>query len=413
MKIIPHLEECTPPRGELDADSLSQIALAAILENDHPLKVDAFRWAAHNLADDTLIQRDLDCTFDEPGWQKMAASGLLGLLVEPELGGAGLDLCSALLTIEGLGHGCRDDGLTFALSSQVLTMQLTLDRFGSTEQRREWLPKLIAGEAKGAFCMTEPEAGSDSYSLTTTATPVGDGTYTITGEKAWVTMGPVADLFIVFATVSPDLGRWGISTFLVPASTPGLTVGPNRPKMGMRTTPFANVTFENCLVPESARLGNEGAGASIFSAAMEAERAFLLAGAVGNLERTIDDTISYAREREQFGQPIGAFQAVAHAIADMKVAHETARTLLYKAAALQQTGSPSMMAAAVAKLAVSENALDAARSAIEVHGARGYVSEFEIERDLRNTVGGVIYGGTSAIQRNIIGRLLGLPAGER
>lgn len=398
---------------ELDAENLSQIALAAILLNDHPIKVEASKWAERNLSDNDLVQRDLDCTFDEPGWQKMADAGLLGLLVDEEFGGAGLDLCSALLTIEGIGHGGRDDGLTFALSSQVLTMQLTLDRFGTDAQREEWLPRLIEGEAKGAFCMTEPEAGSDSYSLTTTATPIEDGGYSITGEKAWVTMGPVADLFIVFATVDPALGRWGISAFLVPATTPGLTVGPNRPKMGMRTTPFANVTFEACVVPAEARLGNEGAGASIFSSAMEAERAFLLAGAVGNLERTIDDTITYAREREQFGQPIGAFQAVAHAIADMKVGHETARTLLYKAAALQQTGSPSMMAAAVAKLAVSESALEAARQAIEVHGARGYVSEFEIERDLRNTVGGVIYGGTSSIQRNIIGRLLGLPANER
>jgi len=398
---------------EPDAKTESQIALEAILDDHHPRKTEALKWAELHLVDDTLIDRDLNCEFWEAGWQKMASAGLLGLLVDPDLGGEGLDLCTTLLTIEGLGQGCRDDGLIFALSSQVLTMQLTMDRFGSEDQRTSWLPRLVRGEAKGAFCMTEPEAGSDSYALQTTAAKQTDGSWVIDGEKAWVTMGPVADVFIVFATQNADIGRWGISAFLVPAETPGLTVGPNRPKMGMRTTPFANVTFDGCAVPGDALLGGEGAGASIFSSAMEAERAFLLAGAVGNMARTIDDAVAYARERQQFGQPIGAFQAVAHSIADMKVGYETARTLLYKAAALQQTGSPSMMAAAIAKLAVSENALSAARSAIEVHGARGYVSEFEVERDLRNTMGGVIYGGTSAVQRNIIGRLLGLPASER
>ena len=376
---------------------------------DHPVKVAAAQWARENLADPELIERDRECHFWAEGWRRVADRGILGEPVATEYGGSGRDLIHALLTIEGLGLGCHDDGLVFAISSQVLTMQLTLERFGSTEQAGRWLPELVSGRAYGAFCMSEPDSGSDAFSLSTTATPTPDG-YRLDGTKAWVTMAPIADVFIVFASTDLDLGRWGISVFLVPADTSGVVVGDNRPKMGMRTTPFADVVFDGCVVPRSARIGAEGAGASMFSSAMEAERAFLLAGAVGALERTLDEAVAYARARQQFGQPIGAFQAVSHDLADVKLAHETARVLLYKAAALHAGGTPSMLAAAMAKLAASEASLHGALRAVEVHGARGYVTEFGVERDLRNNIGGVIYGGSSGIQKNIIARLLGLPS---
>ena len=383
-------------------------ALDAILDDRHPRKMAAAEFARQNLDDPKLIDRDLECVFWVEGWSRLAEAGVLGMLVDPRYGGGGADLCSTLLTIEGLGLGCKDDGLVFALSSQMLTMQLTLQRFAAEEQRSAWLPKLISGEVFGAFCMSEPESGSDAFSISTTAVKTDDA-YRLDGTKAWVTMAPLADVFIVFTTTNPDAGRWGITAFVVPADTPGLLVGENRPKMGMRTTPFANVTFDNCVVPESARMGSEGAGGSIFSAAMEAERAFLLAGAIGSLERTLETAVTYAKEREQFGQPIGVFQGVSHPIADIKIGLESARTLLYKAAALHESGKPSMMAAAIAKLAVSEAAIAGALTSVQVHGAVGYVTEYEVERDLRNTVGGVIYGGSSGIQKNIIARLLGLP----
>ena len=385
-----------------------EVILEALLDVDHPRKMAASRWAAEALTDTDLVDRDQNCVFWAEGWQTLADRGMLGLLADPRHGGQALDLCSALLTIEGLGHGCRDEGLIFALSSQVLTMQLTLQRFASEAQQDRWLPQLISGDAYGAFAMSEPESGSDAYSLTTTATRTADG-YVLNGEKAWITMAPLADVFVVFATVNPDHGRWGITTFLVPGDTPGLTVGENKPKSGMRTTPFANVVFDNCQIPESARIGAEGAGASMFSSAMEAERGFLLASGVGALQRVLDDAVSYARSREQFGQPIGAFQGVSHPIAEIKLAHESARLLLYKAAALQQRGDASMMAAALAKLGASEAVLSGSLTSLEVHGARGYVTEHEVEREVRNALGGVIYGGSSAIQKNIIARLLGLP----
>ncbi len=393
--------QAEPPVDDADV-------LEALLDDSHPVKVEAAEWARANLDDPNLPARDAACEFWDEGWQRLAGRGAVGLLVDPAYGGSGASLVKTLLTIEGLGLGTRDDGLILALSTQVLTMQLTLERFGTDEQKARWLPELVSGRAFGAFCMSELEAGSDAFSLSTTATPTSDG-YRLDGSKAWVTMAPRADVFIIFAKTDPDAGRWGLSVFLVPADTPGLTVEANRPKMGLRTTPFADVTLDGCEVPTSALIGQPGAGASIFSSAMEAERAFVLVGAVGALERTIDDTLRFAREREQFGKPLGAFQAISHPAADMKLGHEAARTLLYKAAALHQGGNPSMLAAALAKLAASEAALQGALSSVRIHGARGYVTEFGVERDLRNSVGGVIYGGSSSIQKNIVARLLGLP----
>ncbi len=383
--------------------------LEALLDNDHPRKRAVAEWARTNLDDPDLAERDLNCTFWREGWDRLAARNMFGLLASPKYGGQGRALTAALLELEGLGLGCRDDGLVFATTSQILTFGLALERFGTEAQKDEWMPKVVSGEAIGSFSMSEPESGSDAFSLQTVAAKT-EGGYVLNGEKAWVTMAPVADLFMVFATVNPAVGRWGVTAFLIPADTPGLIVGENKPKMGMRTTPFSNITFDDCFVPETAVMGAEGAGASIFSSSMEAERGFLLVGSIGALERVLDDSVDYGRTREQFGQPIGAFQGVSHALAEVKLGHESARLLMYKAAALQQRGESSMIAAALSKLAGSEGALAGALAAVEIHGARGYVSEYGVERDLRNLSGGVIYGGASGIQKNIIARLLGLPA---
>lgn len=390
-----------------DADANKEL-LDALLLADHPQKARIAEWARDALDDPTLPDRDHTCTFWSEGWDKISEHGLLRSLASTQYGGHGKSLVGTLLELEGLGLGCRDDGLVLATTSQVLTFGMALERFGDEAQKLEWMPKVVDGSCIGAFSMSEPGSGSDAFALSTTAAKT-DGGYVLNGEKAWVTLAPVADLFIVFASTNPDVGRWGISAFLIPADTPGLTVGPNRPKMGLRTTPFANITFDDCHIPESALLGAEGSGASIFSTSMEAERGFLLVGTIGALERVLNDVVSHAREREQFGQPIGAFQGVSHPIADIKLGHESGRLLMYKAAALQQSGNASMMAAALSKLAGSEAALAGALTSLEVHGARGYVTEYGVERDLRNLSGGVIYGGASGIQKNIIGRLLGLP----
>ncbi len=393
--------------GSLSTGNTTPSALDALLDLKHPVKAAIADWADTSLQPDDLDQRDEQCSFWTEGWQRAADKGLLSLMVDPAFGGAGADIVSGLLWFEGLGYGCPDAGLNFALACQAWTMQPIIERFGTDEQKARYLPSLISGERYGAFTITEAESGSDSFTMGTTYKASDDG-YVLNGTKAYVTMAPQADVFVVFATKDPALGSWGVTTFLVDADTPGLTVSANRPKMGLRTTPFADVNFDNCEISTAQRIGPEGSGASIFSSAMEAERAFVLAFQIGAMERQLDDAVAFARTRNQFGKPIGDFQAVSHRLADMKLRHESSRLLLYKAAGLAMQGKPSMEAAALAKIQASEASIASSVDALLTHGARGYVTEFGVERNLRDVAGGVIYGGTSDIQRNIVARMLGL-----
>ena len=415
--------------GEISTDTPAfdaGLATDALVDLDHPIKRKAQEWALAELADPGLIQRDEQCRFWPEGWRKAVEFGITGLLVDPALGGSGVDVFTALLTFEGLGYGCADAGLVFGLSTQVWTMQPLIERFGTEEQKQRYLPGMCDGSLKGSFCITEAGSGSDSFAMSTTFEALGETVeatgdagpgsgprYRLNGTKSYVTMGPEADVFIVFATSDPALGQWGVSVFLIDAANPGLSVGPNRAKMGLRTTPFADVTFTDCEVGPEAVLGSIGSGASIFSHAMEAERAFVLAGQIGAMERQLDEAVAYSRRREQFGTPIGDFQAVGHRLADMKLRHDNARLQLYRAAILEAQGRPSMEAAALAKIQASEAAVASSIDAVLTHGATGYVTEFGVERDLRNVAGGVVYGGTSDVQRNIVARMLGRRSAER
>jgi alkylation response protein AidB-like acyl-CoA dehydrogenase len=201
---------------------------------------------------------------------------------------------------------------------------------------------------------------------------------------------------------------WGVTAFLIDRGTPGFRVGRDFEKLGLRTSPMSEVILEDCFLPEANRLGPEGAGAKIFNSSMEWERACILASHLGAMERQLETCISYARERQQFGQAIGKFQSVSNRIVDMKVRLETARLLIYKVAWLKQQGKPGAQEAALAKLYLSECFLQSSLDAVRVHGGYGYMTEFEVERDLRDAVGGTIYSGTSDIQRTIAARLLGL-----
>jgi alkylation response protein AidB-like acyl-CoA dehydrogenase len=255
--------------------------------------------------------------------------------------------------------------------------------------------------------MTEPDSGSDAYALRTRAERTGDG-YVLNGSKTFVTSAPMADVAVIFATIDPSLGMWGITAFLVERGTPGLRIGRAIDKMGLRTSPMGEIFLEDCRVPAEARLGPEGAGARIFNSSMEWERSAILASHVGAMERQLEECLQYARERRQFGQPIGKFQSVANRIAEMKVRLETARLLLYKVAWLKQAGKPAVMEAAMAKLYLSECFVESSLDAVRIHGGYGYTTELEVERDLRDSIGGTLYSGTSDIQRNVIARLLGL-----
>ena len=389
------------------SEASASMALAALCDLHHPVKVEMAEWATAKLVDPDLDERDTACRFWPEGWELAAGQGVQGTMIARAHGGSGNDVVTALLQFEGLGYGCADAGLVFALSTQVWTMQPLIAQFGTESQQQRYLPRLADGSIKGAFCITETDSGSDTFAMTTTFTRTDDDGFVLNGHKAYVTMAPEADVFLVFATSDPKLGQWGVTTFVVDAALDGISIGPNRPKMGLRTTPFADVTFDNVELGPDSVLGSVGSGAAVFSTAMEAERAFVLAAQIGAMERQLDEAVAYSRTRRQFGQPIADFQAVSHRLADMKLRHDNSRLQLYRAAALFALGRPSMEAAALAKIQASEAAVASSVDAILTHGARGYVSEFGVERDLRNVAGGIVYGGTSDVQRNIVARMLG------
>jgi alkylation response protein AidB-like acyl-CoA dehydrogenase len=309
--------------------------------------------------------------------------------------------------MEGLGYGCPDNGLIFGLNAQLWSVQMPILLFGSQAQRQKYLPGLCTGELIGAHGMSEPDSGSDAFSLRTRAVRENGG-YVLNGTKTFVTNAPIADMALVFATVDPAKGMWGVTGFLVEKGTPGFTITRDIEKMGLRTSPMSELVFEDCHVPEENRLGAEGLGSKIFDSSMEWERSCILASHLGAMERQLERCIEYGRERKQFGQPIGKFQSVANRIVDMKVRLETARLLLYKVAWLKKVGRPATLEAAMAKLYLSECFVQSSLDAIRVHGGYGFMTEFGIERDLRDAVGGTIYSGTSDIQRSIVARLMGL-----
>lgn len=363
-------------------------------------------FGAGQLRDD-LIRRDAAGTFSRELWLRCAEFGITGLPFPEAYGGSGLDALTTVVAMEALGRSCPDAGLAFGIAAQMWSVQMPIFRYGTEEQRERYLRPLCEGTWIGAHGMSEPDSGSDAFALRTTARREGDR-YVLNGTKTWVTNAPVADCFLVFATIDPTLGPMGVTGFLVDRDTPGFTVSPPISKMGLRTSPMAELIFEDCSIPVGNRLGREGRGAQLFNDSMEWERSCILAGCVGAMERQIEVCVRYARERMQFGRPIGSFQSVANRIVAMKVRHETSRLLLYRAAWLRDRKEPSGEAAAVAKLHISDAWVQSCLDAVQVHGGYGFTTEFELERDLRDSVGGLLYSGTSDIQRVIIARALGL-----
>ncbi len=340
-------------------------------------------------------------------WKKCASFGILGLPFPRQYGGLGIDILSTALAMETLGYGSKDAGLLFAMAAQMWSVQMPIWRYGSDRQRLEYLPRLLSGEWIGGHAISEPCSGSDTFAMKTTASREGEG-YVLRGSKTFVTNAPHGNMFVVFALTDRDSGWMGVSGFLVDRGTPGLTVGAEIAKMGLSSAPMASVFLDDCHVPASARLGKEGQGALIFKDSMEWERTLILASQVGVMERQLEETVAYAQQRTQSQRPIGKFQAVSHRITEMKLRLETGRLLLYRAAWLKGKERSSPSESALAKLHISESAVQNALDAIQIHGGYGYTDEGGIEVALRDAVGGRIYSGTSEVLRNIIAHDLGL-----
>jgi alkylation response protein AidB-like acyl-CoA dehydrogenase len=357
--------------------------------------------------DKDLAERDDAGEFSPQAWRACAKFGIQGLPVPAELGGAGADILTTVLVMEALGYGCHDNGLIFSLNAQMWSLELPLVKFGTAAQQQAYLPGLMSGDLIGVHAMTEPESGSDAFSMRTRVERDGDS-YVLNGTKLYITNAPVADVVLVFAAAPGKPRMAGISAFLVEKGTPGFSVTRGLDKMGLRTSPMGEVVLDECRIPVASRLGSEGAGMAIFNSSMAWERSCILASAVGAMQRQLEACVDYGRTRKQFGQPIGKFQAVADKVADMYLRVEAARLLVYRAAWLGQQGQSVLAEAAAAKLFTSEAWITSSLDAIQVHGAYGYMKESGIERDLRDAVAGTIYSGTSQIQRVILARMLGL-----
>jgi len=381
-------------------------ALEAMLDLQHPTKQAAINWAGATLP--TQAGTDPAWVVDRDTWKAAADYGLLGMQLPTGHGGIDATATDIALTFEGLGASPADNGVVFAIASQALTANRAVAVSGSAEQLERWATPLGSGDLFASFAMSEADAGSHPWDLTTKAVAQPDGSWILNGAKAWVSLGPICDVAIVFAATDPDRGQWGLSAFIVDATTPGFERLPAIAKMGMHSCPFGELRFTDCQIGPEALLGSVGAGASIFSRTVEAERAFLYANQIGATERSIERAVEYARQRHQGGVHVGSHQAVSHRLADAKLHHEAARLLLYKTTARYDRGESIALEAALTKLMASEKAVDAALAAVRTFGASGYTSELGLESEVRDAIGGLAYSGTPDITRNIVAAQLGL-----
>jgi alkylation response protein AidB-like acyl-CoA dehydrogenase len=332
-------------------------------------------------------------------FRKLGELGFLGLMVPEEYGGSKTDTVSYVLVIEELSRACASTGIMVAIQNSLVCQPIAL--FGTEEQKRRYLPGLASGKAIGAFALTEPEAGSDAASIRTRAVRDGDY-YVISGLKHFITNGSIADVAIVFATVDPSLRHKGITAFIVEKGTPGFRPGREENKMGIRATNTSELIFEECRVPVSNRLGQEGEGFKIALMMLDSGRIGVAAQAVGIARRAYEEALKYAKSRQQFGQPIAQFQAIQWMLVDMATRIEAARLLTIKAALKKDTGERYTKEAAMAKLFASETAVWVTDRAIQIHGGYGYMKEYVVERLYRDAKITEIYEGTNEIQRLVI-----------
>lgn len=363
---------------------------------------------AREKLNDGMITRDREQTFSRERWLACGALGLPGLPVPEALGGAGLDPLSTAIALDAFGYGCTDNGLVFSISAHLMSCVVPLWKFGSAEQQARYLPGLCDGTRIGVHAMTEPGSGSDSFSMQTRATRDGEG-WRINGTKTFISNGPEADVIIVFAVTDMAKGfHGGVTAFLLEKGTAGFTASRKIEKMGLRTSPFGELAFDDVWVPDSAIVGQVGGGAPIFIHAMDWERICLFAAHVGQMERILERGVQYARTRQQFGKAISKFQGVSHKLADFKVQLECARLLTYRAATKLEKTRGVAFDAAMVKLFVSESLVKGALDVLQVFAGYGYATEYEIEREVRDAIGSRIYSGTSDMQRNTIAAWMGL-----
>lgn len=375
----------------------------AFLTDDQRMIRDAAREFATSVLSPNAGQWDRDARLPDPIVRQLGELGLLGMIVPEQWGGTFSDYVAYALAIEEIAAGCASCSTLMAVHNSVGCGPIL--GFGTEAQKDEYLPRLASGEMIGAFCLTEPQAGSEANNLKTRAIE-RDGQWVLSGAKQFTTNGARAGMAIVFAVTDPELGKKGISAFIVPANTPGFNVGRPEHKMGIRASDTCPITFEDCAIPAANLLGTRGEGLKIALANLEGGRIGIAAQAVGIARAAHDAARAYARDRVQFGKPIREHQSVANLLADMETQLNAARLLVLHAARMRSEGLPCLSEASQAKLFASEMAERVCSQAIQVHGGYGYLEDYPVERHYRDARITQIYEGTSEVQRMVIARQL-------
>jgi L-prolyl-PCP dehydrogenase len=345
--------------------------------------------------------------FSEREWRLCGELGLLGLCLPERYGGRGHDALTVARVVEGFARGCSDTGLVFSACAHLFACAMPIAEHGGDELKERVLPRLASGQSVGANAITEADAGSDVHALRSRAIHHA-GRYLITGTKSFVTNGPVADCFLVYASTEPEHGYLGISAFLVDGNAPGLSRSECFDKLGLSGAPACELRLEDCPVDERDRVGPEGGGTAVFRSSMDWERACLFAQYLGVMERQLGDVVAFAKRRRQFGKALGRHQAIAHRAADMKLRLDAGRLLLHRACWMKAQGLESTLEVSLAKLAISEAAVQSGLDTIQIFGAQGVKTETGIATALCDAIPSTIFSGTSEIQRDLIARGLGL-----
>jgi len=376
------------------------------LNSEHQLIRDSARDFARTEIAPIAGQFDESGAFPYETIKKMGALGFMGIEVPEQYGGAGLDTLAYILAMEEISKVDASHGVIMSVNNSLFCHGIL--NFGTEQQKQKYLVPVASGGAIGAYSLTEPMSGSDAGTMLSRATRDGD-TYILNGRKSWVTSGPVADYIVVFMMTDPEKKQKGITTFLIDAkNSPGFSRGKKEPKLGIRASATSELIFENCRVPITDRLSEEGDGFKIAMTVLDAGRIGIASQALGIAEAAYDASISFAREREAFGQKIGEFQGTGFKIADMKTRIEAARLLIYNAGMAKErsktTGERYTLQSSMAKLFASETAMFCAHAAVQIHGGLGYSKELPVERFFRDAKITEIYEGTSEIQRLVISR---------
>ena len=332
-------------------------------------------------------------------FRKLAEGGWMGIPIPQQYGGAGSDFLTHIIAVEEISRSCSSTGFTLSFHAGIIGMSLNL--FGNEEQKKKYLVPLAKGQHMGAFALTEPGAGTDVMAVSTTAVRDGNG-YVMNGTKTFVSNGPLADTYIVFCWTDKSAGKKGMSAFIIPRDTSGLKPGVHFKKMGLRSSQTSEVVFKECPIPGENLLGQEGAGLVMAMTGFDHGRIGIAAQAIGILQAALDESIRYAKERVQFGNPIARQQAIAWMIADMATDLSAARFLAYHAAWLKDQKQPFGKEASMAKLFATEAAMKHTTQAVQIHGGYGYIKGVKVERLMRDAKIAEIYEGTSEAQRMVI-----------